>query len=245
MKKLLVSYMTLGYPNEADYLNFIKGADELGTDVFELGYPPDFAKYDGPLIRKSYSKVKSAYKNFSELISKSRNFTKKKIIVLTYLEGIQNNLDEFLENIKSYGADGVLFPDLLVDFPESYSGYIKQISERKLEPVIFVSPFVPDKLISEVSALSRPFLYYGIRPTTGIVTPVGVGTLVKRVKNLIDNKLIVGFGLKGDDDIRESLSAGADGVAVGTAYIEAFEGAGLKGALNAVKKVRNILDEFE
>ncbi len=245
MKKLLVSYMTLGYPNEVDYLNFIKGADEFGTDVFELGYPPNFAKYDGPLIRKSYSKVKSVYKNFSDLIAKSRSFTKKKIIVLTYLEDVHNNLDEFLENIKYYGADGILFPDLLVDFSDNYFDYIKQVSEKRLEPVIFVSPFVPDRLISKVSTLSSPFLYYGIRPTTGIVTPVGVGTLVKRVKNLIDNKLIVGFGLKGIDDIREALSAGADGIAVGTAYIEAFESMGLKGALDAVKKVRATLDEFE
>ncbi|MDP8023695.1 MAG: tryptophan synthase subunit alpha [Nitrososphaeria archaeon] len=244
MKKLLVSYITLGYPNENDYLKFVKDADDLGTDIFELGYPPNFAKYDGPLIRRSYLKVKSMYKNFSELISRTRKITRKKIIVLTYLENIQNNLDEFLGTIKSSGADGVLLPDLLIDFPENYFKYLNRISEKGLDTVIFVSPFVPDKIISDVYKFSSPFLYYGVRPTTGIVTPVNISSLLKRLKNLTDSRVVVGFGLKGLEEIKEALSAGADGIAIGSAYVEAFENNGLSSALDVVKRVRCILDDF-
>ncbi len=244
MKKLLVSYITLGYPNKSEYLKFIKESDALGTDIFELGYPPAFAKYDGPLIRKSYLKVKSAYNNFEKLISDSRSITNKKIILLTYLESIQNNFDEFLDMIKAVGADGVMFPDLLIDFSEEYYKYLNKTLEKGLKPVIFVSPFIPDKMISHVSKFSVPFLYYGIRPTTGIATPVNVSALLKRLKNITNNKIVVGFGLKGLEEIKEVLSAGADGVAIGSAYVEAFENLGLRSALEIVKKVRAILDEF-
>ncbi len=244
IKKLLVSYITLGYPNEDDYLKFVKEADALGTDIFELGYPPKFAKYDGPLIRSSYLKVKSMYNNFSDLISYTRNITKKKIIILTYLEGVQNNLDEFLDMTKASGADGVLFPDLLIDFSENYSKYLNKILEKGLDSVVFVSPFVPDKIISDVYKFSSPFLYYGVRPTTGVNTPVNVSSLLKRLKNLTNSRVVVGFGLKGLEEIKEALSAGADGVAIGSAYVEAFENNGLSGALDVVKMVRDVLDEF-
>lgn len=226
-------------------MRFVHGADKLGTDAFELGYPPSFAKYDGPAIRRSYAKVKGVYKDFPALIRQAREVTSKKVIVLSYLEGLQNHLDAFLDTIKSAGADGVLFPDLLVDFPYERNLYIKKIRDKNLEPVIFVSPFMPDKLIAEVSESSRPFLYLGVRPTTGVPTPVSTGALVARIKSLSTNKIVVGFGLRVDEDVKEAICAGADGIAVGTAYVEAAERQGVEAALNIVERMRSILDGCE
>lgn len=243
-RKLLVSYMTLGYPNETDYLTFIKGADELGTDIFEVGYPPSFAKYDGPAIRRSYDHVTKLYKDFMDLVRKTREATEKKIIVLTYLEDFVDTLGEFLAELKEAGVDGVLFPDLLIDYAKDYKKFVEAIEEKGLEPTIFTSPSVPDKLIAEVAPLSRPFLYYGVRPTTGVILPISVDSLVRRVRSFVRNKLVLGFGLNNEADLRKALEAGADGVAIGTAYIEAIEKGGVKEALEVVKHLRGVLDEL-
>ncbi len=243
--KLLVTYMTLGFPDPPSFAAFIEGADQLGTDIFELGYPPSFAKYDGPTIRKSYASAKAIGADFPMLIKKAREITHKKIIVLSYLEGLQDHLDSFLETVASAGADGVLFPDLLVDFSETYSNYVKKVLNKGLAPVVFVSPFMPDRLIAEVSRISEPFLYLGVRPTTGIPTPVDVSVLVNRVRDLSANDIVVGFGLRNDHDVREAIIAGANGIAVGTAYVEAAEKQGVQAALKVVTRMRSILDEFE
>lgn len=243
-RKLLVSYMTLGYPDEKSFIEFVKGANELGTDIFELGFPPSFAKYDGPAIRRSYEVVLGKYGDFFSLIRKARDVTDKKIIILTYLEDFVDNLDEFLERLKESGATGVLFPDLLIDFSSDYKAYINKIAGHGLDPTLFTSPSVPDRLIAEVAPLSRPFLYYGVRPTTGVILPISVDALVKRVRSFVKNKLILGFGLNNEDDLRKALENGADGVAIGTAYIESFEKGGLTQALETVKRMRSILDEY-
>lgn len=245
MRKLLVSYITIGYPDKEGFIDFIKEADALGTDFFELGYPPNFAKYDGPLIRKSYNKVKLAYTNFYDLIKEARKATDKDIIVLTYLDSVKENLNSFLKYLRESGADGVLFPDLLIDFTDNYLDYVNKASEYGLYSVIFVNPFLPDKIISEASKVSNPFLYYGVRPTTGIATPVSLASLLNRLKSLTSNKVVVGFGLKNLNDIREAVSSGADGVAIGSLYVEAFENGGLERALEVVKKVREALDRIQ
>ncbi len=138
----------------------------------------------------------------------------------------------------------MLFPDLLVDFPEECFGYMEKVSDKGLAPVIFVSPFMPDKLIAKVLRVSKPFLYLGVRPTTGIPTPVDVSALVKRVKGLGADNVVVGFGLRNDEDVREAIRGGAEGIAVGTAYVEAAAKQGVQAALDVVKRMRSILDEF-
>jgi len=99
-------------------------------------------------------------------------------------------------------------------------------------------------LIQQASLISDLFLYYGVRPTTGVIIPVSVDSLIIRVRNLVQNKLVVGFGLNDFNDMRKALSAGADGVAIGTAFIEEIERNGINSALELVKKIRGILDEY-
>lgn len=243
-RKLLVSYMTLGYPDEENFIKFINGAEMLGSDIMEIGIPPRYAKYDGPVIRKSYSVVMKKLKDYRPLLKRARKELSIPIVILTYLEEFENRLDEFLEELKTYEIDGILFPDLLIDYIDDYERYYKTIKDHGLKTVIFVTPTVPDALISKVSPISDIFLYYGVRPTTGVPIPISPSALVRRVRGLVNNKLVVGFGLS-DEDIREVIVSGADGVAIGTAYIERIEKEGVSSALDLVNGLRGILDEFQ
>ncbi len=235
--------MTLGYPDEENFIKFIKGAEMLGSDIMEIGIPPKYAKYDGPVIRKSYSIVSKRVKDYLALLKLARKELTIPIVILTYLEEFEKNLDDFLEELKSMEIDGVLFPDLLIDYIDNYEDYYKRIKSHGLKAVLFVTPTVPDSIISKVSHLSDIFLYYGVRPTTGVPIPIVPSALVRRVRDIVRNKLVVGFGLS-TDDIREVILAGADGVAIGTAYIEKIEKEGVSSALELVRGLRGILDEF-
>ncbi len=236
--------MTLGYPDNERYLEFMEDSVKNGADILEIGIPPKYAKYDGPVIRKSYDKVAGKFDLWSFLPETRKVIGKTKAIALTYLEDWVADLDGFLSKLKGAGLDGVLFPDLLIDFVDDYESYSEKVKSKGLNNVIFTAPSVPDRMIMQVSRQSDLFLYYGVRPTTGIPLPITVSSLVTRVRNLVDNKLVVGFGLSDENDLRKALGAGADGAAIGTAFIEAIERGGVKYAIDLVIKLRSILDEF-
>ncbi|MFP3196967.1 MAG: tryptophan synthase subunit alpha [Sulfolobaceae archaeon] len=244
MKRMLVTYMTLGYPNLDSFYEFVEKSVSLGTDILEIGVPPKYAKYDGPVIRKSYKVVTEWLKDYYSVLAEVRKRVSVPIIILTYLEDYINQLDQFLGKLREIGIDGILFPDLLIDFVDDYLSYVNIIKKHGLKAVLFTAPSVPDTLIQEASKISDIFLYYGVRPTTGVIIPVSVDSLIIRVRNLVQNKLVVGFGLNDLNDLRKALAAGADGVAIGTAFIEEIEKNGINSALELVKKIRGILDEY-
>ncbi|MEL9969652.1 MAG: tryptophan synthase subunit alpha [Metallosphaera sp.] len=240
--KMLVSYSTLGYPDKDNYLKFVKGLVDSGSDILEIGLLPKYAKYDGPVIRRSYKEVSKWLKDVWSLLEETRRAVDVPLVILTYLEDWASSLPELLDRMKDIGIDGVLFPDLLIDYVDEYERYVKEIKSHGIKAVIFTSPSVPDPLIHKVSTLSDIFLYFGVRPTTGVPLPVGVDSLITRVRTLVKNKLVVGFGLSDVNDMVKAVKAGADGVAIGTVYIEEIERNGVNSAISLAKKFRAILD---
>ena len=191
--KLLVAYLTVGYPTPKAFLELVKQIESIGVDIVELGIPPRFAKYDGPLVRKSYEHVKSLGIDYWTLLREARRAVEIPVVVLTYLEEFENTFANLIDKLKSIGVDSLLLPDLLIDYVSSYENYLEMA--RDVGITLFTSPSMPNKLIESVSPRSKLFLYYGIRPATGIPIPVDPVVLVKRVRALVRNRLVVGFGL--------------------------------------------------
>lgn len=227
----LVVYDTLGFPTEEDFLRFMVGAERKGSWVLEVGIPPKFAKYDGPVIRRSYRAVSKTLRDPWRLLENLRGQVKVPIVALTYLEDWLGNFNELLSTLRKIGIDGVLFPDLTVDFPYDVEKITEKVRTAGIKNVIFVTPTVPDTFIQRVSKLTDLFLYYGVRPTTGVPIPISLEVLLQRIRNLVDTKLVVGFGLSNEEDIRKAVAAGVDGIAIGTMLIEEIEKKGVEGAL--------------
>lgn len=239
--RMLVVYNTIGFPTLSEYTEFTKRLDDAGVDYLEVGLPPVFAKYDGPAIRRSYARVRSQNIDVFEALRLTRRLTSIPIAVLTYLDDWVNSLDRLLETLSALEVDSVLFPDLLIDYLDQSEVIIEKIREAGLKSILFVAPSMPDKLISYASEKSNPFLYFGLRPATGIALPVDYASLVKRARSLVSNKLIVGFGLS-LRDVADVVRAGADGVAIGSAIVEALESGGFTEAIRVVRELRGVLD---
>jgi tryptophan synthase alpha chain len=237
--KLLIAYFTLGYPSQSMFVKLLKVAEDSGVDVVELGIPPRFAKYDGPLIRRSYEHVSRLGVDYWQLLKEARKSISIPIVVLTYLEEWVKNFTDFVSRVREIGVDSLLLPDLLIDYVNLFEECLENAKEVGL--TIFTSPSMPDKLIAKVSPLSKLFLYYGIRPATGIGIPVDPVTLVKRARPLVRNRLVIGFGLS-LNDIADVLKAGADGIAVGSALIHTINDEGIDGVSKVLKELRGVID---
>jgi len=237
--KSVVAYLTVGYPTPE---LFLRAAEALKPhyDILELGIPPKFAKYDGPVIRRSYD-VASAFG--SERLMELASAVDAEKYALTYLDGIAGRLDEYLESISRAGFRGVLFPDLVVDFHGEVERVSSSVRSRGMANAIFVSPSTPDAVVEEASRAADGFLYLGVRPATGVPIPISVPSLVRRFRALHDGILIVGFGLK-PEEMGDAARAGADGVAIGTALLDALDGgAGVDGAAEILRRARNAIGE--
>ncbi|AAY80752.1 tryptophan synthase subunit alpha [Sulfolobus acidocaldarius] len=243
-KKYLVAYMTLGYPNVNDFYKFIDNIEDFGVDILEIGIPPKYAKYDGPVIRKTYKIVSNNIKNYYEILYEVKQRIKIPVVILTYLEEYVDKLGDFLLKLKESRVDGVLFPDLLIDYVDEYEKYVNLIKNEGIKTVLFTAPLMPDDLIIKASKLTDLFLYYGVRPTTGVVIPISIDSLINRIRTMVQSKLVVGFGLNSIEDIKKAMSVGADGIAVGTSLIEEVDKNGVNGALELIKKLRGVLDEY-
>lgn len=243
VERYLVAYMTLGFPNEGMFSKFLELVNDSGVNFIEIGIPPKFAKYDGPIIRKSYEHVKKMLgnDNYLPLIKRTREILSIPIIALTYMDDHINNLRQFMENIYSLGIDSLLLPDLLIDYIDIYEEVIEMAKSVGLGLTLFSSPSMPDKLIERASIYSRFFLYYGIRPSTGIPIPIDPDKLVKRVRTVIKNKLVVGFGLS-INDIPRVIKAGADGIAIGSMLIDSIEKNGIEESIKIIKMIRGVID---
>ncbi|ADM28514.1 tryptophan synthase, alpha chain [Ignisphaera aggregans DSM 17230] len=242
--KYLVVYLTAGFPNDRIFMDIASKLKDRGVNYLEIGIPPKYAKYDGPVIRKSYRYVKSLSIDVWRILKETVKIVDIPIILLTYLEEYVDNYRQFLENVYSIGIDSILFPDLLIDLVDRYIEYIDIAKSIGIKIVLFVTPSMPDKFIENISPLSSHFLYYGIRPTTGIPIPITSSTLVKRIRGFVRNKLVVGFGLS-IDEIADVVRAGADGIAIGSAIIEKLESNDFDGALKLIEDIRGVLNGVE
>ncbi len=240
----LVAYVTLGYPNPEKFRELIAVAARY-ADLVEVGLPPGYAKYDGPLVRRSYEEAKKHIKgprDAENMLSTARDLASpRKLILLSYYDALPR--EELLSLASSCSIDYLLAPDLLIDYPEEAEEFLEEAKGRGLKPLLFVTPSFPDKVIARASELTCDMLYFGLRPATGIPLPLSISTVVARARNLCDKELLVGFGLKTLDDVREALRSGADGIVVGSKLIEAYEKKGIEGFEEALREVRRVVDE--
>ncbi len=229
----LVVYNTVGFPDPKTFAKFTDEACSSADDL-ELGIPPKFAKYDGPLIRRSYAAARNT--DYMGLIKRVRC----KPIALTYMDGL--DVEKFLNGIS--GAKAVLFPDLLIDFTERVQEIARKVNERSLKNVIFVSPSMPDAIIKSAVRFADEFVYLGIRPVTGVQTPVNVKGIVKRIREMVGGKLIVGFGLRDNEEIAQAIDGGADGVAIGTSIMRVLETSGEAEAIETVRRLKKYVSSL-
>ncbi len=217
----LVAYLTLAYPDEELFFKALEYLKDK-ADLIEVGIPPDFAKYDGPIIRRSYDVVKErgvGLDNFAELLNKACKLVgSEKLIAMTYFEEVKDKYEKFLDDVC---AGGVLFADAVIDYVDQVEEITKVAKDHGKDTVYFVSPTVPDHIIKRVAELSDPALYLGVRPATGIPLPVGIPNLLERIKKLTDKPIVVGFGLK-REEVPQAIEHGASGIVVGSAFVKAL-----------------------
>ena len=221
----LIGYVTAGDPNPeltpqiADAL--IKG----GVDILELGLPFSDPIADGPTIQAASVRALNAGTTPKTVLGIAKTIKQKHslpVVTMTYYNPVYKmGLEAFFSLAKTCGVDGVIIPDLPV---EEAADYCKAANAQAIDTIFLAAPSTSEERLRRIVACSSGFLYlvshFGV---TGEKTTLQDSTLqlVKRIGQFTAGKvpLAVGFGISTPEHVKSIVSAGADGVIVGSAFV--------------------------
>jgi tryptophan synthase alpha chain len=129
--------------------------------------------------------------------------------------------ERFLDEAIAAGVDGLIVVDLP---PEADAELCLPAAERGLNFIRLATPTTDAERLPAVLANTSGFLYYvSITGITGAAAPdvSAVHADVARIKKSTPLPVVVGFGIRTPEQAR-AIAARADGVAVGSALVEAI-----------------------
>ena len=222
----LVTFTMAGDPDTDTSLAIAKALPKAGADVIELGMPFTDPMADGPAIQAAGLRALRAGQTMKKTLALVRDFRKSDDATPIVLMGYYNpiyiyGVDKFLADAKSAGVDGLIVVDLP---PEEDEELCLPALKAGFNFIRLATPTTDDKRLPAVLTNTSGFVYYvSITGITGSAAPdtAKVAAAVTRIKRHTTLPVAVGFGVRNAESAR-AIAAGADGVVVGSALVEAL-----------------------
>jgi len=224
-EKALIAYIMVGYPSENATMAAVRGLIKGGADIIELGFPFSDPLADGPVIQNaSMVSLNNGTKinRFFNIVKKIRKETDIPLVLMTYTNILYHKgYPKFIAEAKNAGIDGFILPDMSIEESKEYIESAKNMADT----IFLVSPNTTKSRIEKIAKTSSGFLYLvAVYGTTGLKAGIQNYTLkaIKDVKKITKGKIPVGvgFGVSTPDDVKKYISAGADAVIVGSAFLK-------------------------
>jgi tryptophan synthase alpha chain len=223
----LVTFTMAGDPDTKTSLAILKELPKAGADVIELGMPFTDPMADGPAIQAGGLRALNAGQNMVKTLSMVRAFRNGDDATPIVLMGYYNpiyiyGVERFLTDAKAAGVDGLIVVDLP---PEEDEELCLPALRAGLNFIRLSTPTTDDKRLPAVLANTSGFVYYvSITGITGAAAPdvSKVAEAVARIKRHTHLPVAVGFGVRTAKQAR-AIAAGAEGVVVGSALVNAIK----------------------
>lgn len=224
-KKILSIYFTAGFPDINDTVKIIQELELNGVDMIEIGLPFSDPLADGPTIQKSSTQ---ALKNgmctelLFEQLKNIRASVSIPLIIMGYFNPIyQYGVELFCKQCKAIGVDGLIIPDLPVEF---YNEHYKTVFENYgLLNIFLITPQTSKERIAFIDSISEGFIYMvSTSSVTGSSSGFGDAQMAyfNRIQNMnLKNPQIVGFGIS-DHTTFTQATKHAKGAIIGSAFIK-------------------------
>jgi len=217
----LVCYATAGYPDFEQSVSLIRGLEEKGADVIEVGVPFSDPIADGPVIQESSQRALEAGMNFDRALELVQKMSLDiPVVLFTYLNPLIAAGKDCLQRARDAGVDGILLTDLPVGADPDRESWL---GESGLAFIRLVAPTTPTERMREIANHGSGFVYLISRlGVTGMCDAVAVELepTVARLRSVTKLPICVGFGIS---NASQAATAGklADGIAVGSALMQA------------------------
>jgi tryptophan synthase alpha chain len=224
-RKAFVAFVTAGDPDYATSEKILNGLPAAGADIVELGMPFSDPMADGPAVQASSLRALKSGQTMRKTLQLVRGFRKRDKDTPIVLMGYYNPIyvypsEAFLDDAKAAGVDGLIIVDLP---PEADEELCLPAVARGLNFIRLATPTTDDKRLPAVLANTSGFLYYvSITGITGTAAPdvAAVHAHVARIRKSATIPVVIGFGITTPAQAK-AIAASADGIAVGSALVNA------------------------
>jgi tryptophan synthase alpha chain len=224
----LIPYVVAGYPDHATSLGAALAAIDAGADLLEVGLPYSDPLADGATLQRATSAALRAGATLDGSVELIREIAAARpatpLVPMCYANQIIGGGDgrEVAGRLASAGASGVIVADLTPDEGSRFEAVAREVG---LAVVYLIAPTTTPERRAAVAGRSGGFLYcVSLVGVTGARTslPPSVRGLVAAARRDSPVPVAVGFGVSRPAHVRMLVAAGADGVIVASALIDAL-----------------------
>jgi len=244
-RKLMIPFLTAGYPDRKTFANLFGAAAEARADIIEIGIPFSDPLADGPAIQYSSQKALENGITLSEIlktVADLRSKSQTPIVLMGYYNPIVAfGVESFIHSAAASGVDGLIVPDLPVDEAIEFR---KRAELAGLSLIFLAAPTSTDSRIKRIDRMSSDFVYaVTVTGVTGTGKKFDVSTdkYLKHLKAILKSPFVAGFGVSSPSDARR-LTRYADGIVIGSALIRLIQKA--KSRRQAVMAVESFLSSI-
>jgi tryptophan synthase alpha chain len=225
----LIPYVVAGYPDAETSFEIALAAIDNGADLLEIGLPYSDPLADGATLQRASSAALKAGATLDGSIKLLRRVAKARpgipLVPMCYANQVIGGGDgaDAAKRLADAGASGIIVADLT---PDEGGPFEAAASKAGLAVVYLVAPTTPAARRERIAARSAGFLYcVSLVGVTGARTslPPQVARLVRDVRRSSSVPVAVGFGVSRPTHVRALAKAGADGVIVASALVDALD----------------------
>ena len=224
----LMPYIVAGYPNAETSFEIALTAADAGADLLEVGLPYSDPLADGATVQRASAAALRAGATLEHALTLIERIGAARpdlaLLPMAYANQIIGGGDgaATAERLARAGAAGVIVPDLTPDEGAPFEAVCRATG---LALVYLVAPTTPPDRRAWIAGRAGGFLYcVSLVGVTGARTtlPPSVGRLVRDVRAVSPLPVAVGFGVSKPAHVAALARAGADGVIVGSAVVDAL-----------------------
>ena len=243
----LIPYVVAGYPDAETSVEIALAAADAGADLLEVGLPYSDPLADGATLQRASGTALQAGASLEgslrliERIGAAR--PDLPLVPMGYANQVIGGGDgeAVARRLAGAGAAGVIVADLTPDEGAAFEAVARDVG---LAVVYLVAPTTPVTRRAMIAGRSGGFLYcVSLVGVTGArsALPASVGDLVRDVRAVSPVPVAVGFGVSKPAHVRAIAKAGADGVIVASALVDALgdDGRDIKALGRLVRELRS------
>lgn len=224
----LIPYIVAGYPDAERSLEVACAAIDNGADLLEVGLPYSDPLADGATLQRASQGALAAGATFDRSLALVGRIVAARPGVPVVAMGYANQLigggdgRDRAQGLAKAGVAGVIVADLT---PDEGGPFEAVAAEAGIAVIYLVAPTTAPDRRATVAGRSGGFLYcVSLVGVTGARTslPPTVAKLVREVKAASPIPVAVGFGVSRPAHVRAIAKAGADGVIVASALVDAL-----------------------
>ena len=238
----LIVYLVAGDPDAATTAAVIE-AISPHVDLIELGIPYGDPLADGPTIAAAGGRALAAGMTLDGALALALDAHAREgapILFFTYVNPIvQYGAARFARAAREAGALGAIVPDVPL---EELAAFAPAFRAEGLAIPLLIAPTTPPERAERIAAASDGFVYIvsrlGVTSAHRDPDVAWIRSAVERLRAVTDRPLAVGFGISTRAHVA-AIGAVADGVIVGSAFIDGLTGR--RGAAAAAAAERYVM----